>query len=667
MAAREEPLARAWPPEVKDNRRYDVRWVAVPASVLVYAAGLPRLWGVSHEACVIMSLFFAVSLAFGSFINEVAMHSLYFDVRGAGQFVGFPRSIRVWHWVMSFIILHVLSKVCDPSIAASEKHFEITITFLLLTYVDFAFGAACAAHWWARGAEPDAGLYALALAPAVIYSVMLLGVVVRLNGNFLLMSEVADSAIIFVLPLLSSAFMCSRAVAVVPSLLSSDSPSVQHDDAASTVVLGLATPAQAIYAMMSAALLWAVPPLQTALLLVRAPSQMLTEWRSITTPETPQLSVPAQLGSWLALALAAVLPAVLLLGKALVQGARSTATFLHSLARSERHGRIEEYEKFEIERGAQERSTWGDSCAGPVDAYYDLATEFFEWAWGTCFHMSDRHKNESLRQALLRQEYYLATRLGVSGRAHVLDWGCGIGGPARNIARFTGTRVTGVTVNKFQVNRGNFLSEKEGMRTWVEIINARTSLSSLTFPDSSFDAAYAVASTCHAPDRERLYGEILRVLRPGAVFACYEWCLTDKYDPEIERHREIKRSIELGIGLPHLTGTAACSAALRAAGFEVLEARDCALDRTWAQGGDPWYRPMSPSWNPLARWPRFLFNRAMVHAMPTALKMGESVGLLPTGTHKTQVMLQTGATGLACGGEEGIFTPMWLMVARKPA
>lgn len=45
--------------------------------------------------------------------------------------------------------------------------------------------------------------------------------------------------------------------------------------------------------------------------------------------------------------------------------------------------------------------------------------------------------------------------------------------------------------------------------------------------------------------REGVYGEIYRVLKPGAVFACYEWCLTDKYDASNEKHRLIKKQIEV--------------------------------------------------------------------------------------------------------------------------
>ena len=40
--------------------------------------------------------------------------------------------------------------------------------------------------------------------------------------------------------------------------------------------------------------------------------------------------------------------------------------------------------------------------------------------------------------------------------------------------------------------------------------------------------------------------------------------------------------------------------------------------------------------------------------------------IVPHGTSKVQVMLQQAALGLADGGKEGTFTPMYLIVARKP-
>merc|ERR1719499_983111 len=268
--------------------------------------------------------------------------------------------------------------------------------------------------------------------------------------------------------------------------------------------------------------------------------------------------------------------AVLLLGVGPIAWAGLTQTleFLASLSGSKKHGKIDGYNgQYDDKKSADDRNK---DYANLVDSYYDLATEFYEWGWGTSFHFADRRQGETFQQSILRHEYFLAGRLGVQKGATILDCGCGIGGPARNIARFTGANVKAVTINQFQVNRGNAISSREGVRGQVELVQA--DFMKMPFPDASFDAVYAIESTCHAPDRAKVYGEILRVLKPGAVFACYEWCLTDKYDEKNAHHRKIKEDIMLGDGLPDLNHYSVCTKALEKAGFEVLETRDCALD-----------------------------------------------------------------------------------------
>ena len=66
------------------------------------------------------------------------------------------------------------------------------------------------------------------------------------------------------------------------------------------------------------------------------------------------------------------------------------------------------------------------------------------------------------------------------------------------------------------------------------------------------------------------YREIYRVLKPGQYFALDGLRLTDKFDPNNAKHRDLKAKIELGCALPDVRTTRQCIQAMKEAGFEVL-------------------------------------------------------------------------------------------------
>mmetsp|Transcript_37285 Transcript_37285/g.54899 ORF Transcript_37285/g.54899 Transcript_37285/m.54899 type:complete len:420 (+) Transcript_37285:70-1329(+) len=345
---------------------------------------------------------------------------------------------------------------------------------------------------------------------------------------------------------------------------------------------------------------------------------------------------------------------------------------------------IDEYNRLHSSDTPAERNREYKSL---VNSYYDLATLFYEWGWGKSFHFANRYPTESFDESIRRHEYYLASKLGLcmskegkTANMKLVDVGCGIGGPMRNICRFTGADVTGITLNAYQVQRGNELCESEfgkghsnkDSNNQLPCRSVQGDFMHMPLEDNSFDGAYAIEATCHAPDRVGVYKEIFRVLRPGSFFACYEWCMTDGYDSTNADHNRIKKQIEEGDGLPDICHTSVCLQALKDAGFDLVEERDMANDdmdigTTIGGGvskGKPWYLPLCPSWNPFTQ--RFQFNWIGLILTKYILKVMEFVYIAPRGTSKTQIMLQKGGIGLADGGKAEIFTPMYLMVGRVP-
>lgn len=94
-------------------------------------------------------------------------------------------------------------------------------------------------------------------------------------------------------------------------------------------------------------------------------------------------------------------------------------------------------------------------------SYYNVVTDFYEYGWGTSFHFSRYYPGEPFRQATARHEHYLASKIGIKEGWKVLDVGCGVGGPAREIARFTGAHITGLNNNDYQIERKPVDTEHE--------------------------------------------------------------------------------------------------------------------------------------------------------------------------------------------------------------
>lgn len=95
--------------------------------------------------------------------------------------------------------------------------------------------------------------------------------------------------------------------------------------------------------------------------------------------------------------------------------------------------------------------------------YYNLATDLYEYGWGQSFHFCRFAYGEPFRQAVARHEHYLAHVMGMKEGMKVLDVGCGVGGPAREMVKFTGANVVGLNNNDYQIERATHYAEKEGL------------------------------------------------------------------------------------------------------------------------------------------------------------------------------------------------------------
>lgn len=98
-----------------------------------------------------------------------------------------------------------------------------------------------------------------------------------------------------------------------------------------------------------------------------------------------------------------------------------------------------------------ERSAAQSNAVQHTNDYYDMITRTFEAGWGKQFHYAPFAPGDSLAHALTFIVYRLAHLMGLKRGMKVLDIGCGVGGPTREIAKFIGCEVVGVSINAFQV------------------------------------------------------------------------------------------------------------------------------------------------------------------------------------------------------------------------
>ncbi|KAL1363920.1 hypothetical protein HN51_012089 [Arachis hypogaea] len=316
---------------------------------------------------------------------------------------------------------------------------------------------------------------------------------------------------------------------------------------------------------------------------------------------------------------------------------------------------VDKYEKYHVHYGGKQEDR-NANYTDMVNKYYDLATSFYEFGWGESFHFAHRWNGESLRESIKRHEHFLALQLGLKPGQKVLDVGCGIGGPLREIARFSSTSVTGLNNNEYQILRGKELNRIAGVDKTCDFIKA--DFMKMPIPDNSFDAVYAIEATCHAPDAYGCYKEIYRVLKPGQCFAAYEWCMTDAFDPNNQEHKKIKAEVEIGDGLPDIRSTTKCLEALKQAGFEIIWEKDLAKESPV-----PWYQPLDKNHFSLSSFRLTAVGRFFTRNMVKAL---EFAGLAPKGSLRVQDFLEKAAEGLVEGGKKEIFTPMYFFLARKP-
>lgn len=199
--------------------------------------------------------------------------------------------------------------------------------------------------------------------------------------------------------------------------------------------------------------------------------------------------------------------------------------------------------------------------------YDDTAIRFLEALWGEGY-LSPGGPEEVDR---------VVEGLDLAGRT-VLDVGCGVGGIALHLVRRHGAgHVTGFDVERPVIEHARRNAEAAGLSDRTSFVEAPPG--PLPFDDASFDVVFSKDALLHVPDKDAMFAEIWRVLRPDGVFAASNWMIGHDGEPSDEMKAYVAAE---GLSFA-MASPARYAEAMRRAGFVDV----VAVDR------NPWYREVA--------------------------------------------------------------------------
>ncbi len=156
-----------------------------------------------------------------------------------------------------------------------------------------------------------------------------------------------------------------------------------------------------------------------------------------------------------------------------------------------------------------------------MSEYHDAMMKMMELIWGPGF-MAPGGEGNVAKQV---------DGLAIRGK-RVLDIGSGLGGPAFVLAETYGASVVGIDLEPHLVQLATQRSREKRLEARTEFMTVEPGR--LPFPDQSFDVVLSCGALTQIEDKETMFRDCLRVLRPGGALTCYDWMKSEgEYSEEM--------------------------------------------------------------------------------------------------------------------------------------
>lgn len=202
--------------------------------------------------------------------------------------------------------------------------------------------------------------------------------------------------------------------------------------------------------------------------------------------------------------------------------------------------------------------------ADAAPEYDDTAIRFLEALWGEGY-LSPGGPDEVDR---VLEGFSLRDKT-------ILDVGCGPGGIVLHmVERHGAAHVTGFDVERPVIEAATQRAAEQGLGGRVRFVQAAPG--PLPFADGAFDVVFSKDALVHVSDKDALFAEIFRVLKPGGVFTASNWMISHDGEPSPDMKAYIA-----AVGLSFaMASPDRYARAMRRAGFADVTIRD----------RNPWYR-----------------------------------------------------------------------------
>lgn len=159
----------------------------------------------------------------------------------------------------------------------------------------------------------------------------------------------------------------------------------------------------------------------------------------------------------------------------------------------------------------------------------------FHDTWASCTPLADVRVRECFESPTAVENRFILERMGTLKGKRLLDVGAGLGESSVYFA-LQGAEVTMVDISPQMIAKGCEVARRHG----VEIEGRAAVGEELPVSNNSFDIVYIANTIHHVTNRERLFGEIKRVLKPGGCFFSID---PIAYNPAINVYRRMANQV----------------------------------------------------------------------------------------------------------------------------